>query len=155
MAVETAFTTAMTRIRTASRDADALVLGGEGVELRFTPLEPPPTAAMVGTEWRLESMLLDEVATAAAGDPATLVLHPDGRFEGSTGCRSFTGRWTETTGRIVATELSMDQTECPPELAAQDSHVTQVLGEYGASIDGDALTLTARGGYGLRYRAGS
>jgi heat shock protein HslJ len=154
MVVEGSFTQAMAQVRTAAREGDDLVLRGDGVELRFTPLAPPPTEAIVGTTWRLESLIEGETASSPAGDPATLVLHADGRYEGSTGCRSFTGRWIEAEGRYVATELAMDQTECPPDLQAQDSHVTGVVGEFRATVEGDTLTITARGGSTLVYRAG-
>lgn len=44
MDVEAAFSQAMQRVRSAERAGDVLVLRGDGVELRFVPLEAAPAA---------------------------------------------------------------------------------------------------------------
>lgn len=52
--------------------------------------------------------------------------------------------------------MAMDERECPPDLAAQDSHVTSVLGDgftIDLSVDGQVLSLVASGGLELEYRA--
>lgn len=152
MAVEAAFSAALPRVIGAARAGDRLTLTGPGVELLFDRLAPVPLAQLVGTDWVLESMVAGDVASSVGGDPATLRLEPDGTFKGSTGCRTFSGRWIEANGGIRNTELAMDQTECPPDLAGQDSHVVSVLEGYRVTIDGQRLTLTA-GGNGLVYRA--
>ena len=115
-----------------------------GVELVFTGLAAPPIADLVGTTWRLESLSTGDVAVSPIGDPATLVLDAGGTFSGSTGCRQFTGSWTEGTGGIVATTMSM-YGECPADRADQDARVVGVLGGFRAQVDGDRLTLTAQG----------
>lgn len=152
MASESAFHVAMAKIRAAHREGDRLTLSGDGVRLVFAWVEPPPTAEIVGTTWRLDSLITGEVVSSVMGDPATLVLAADGSLTGGTGCRTFTGRWTEANGEILFNELSMDQGECDPALAAQDDHVVGVLGDgFRAAVDGQRLTLTSTGNLGLGY----
>ncbi len=74
------------------RDGDELVARGDGVELRFAGLAPPPTAELVGTTWVLETVLVGDVAASPMGEPATLELNEDGTFTGSTGCRTLLRR---------------------------------------------------------------
>jgi len=155
MASEMAYTAALARVDAATMDGDALVLSGPGVSLRFVPVAPPATADIVDRAWSLEAMTEPAAATAARGERATLEIRKDGTFAGSTGCRSFTGIWTEVGNEIVATQMAMDGRECPADLAAQDSHVTSVLGDgftIDLSVDGQVLSLVSSGGLGLQYR---
>ena len=136
------------------RDGDELVARGDGVELRFAGLPPPPTADLVGTTWVLETVLVGDVAASPVGEPATLELNEDGTFTGSTGCRTFSGDWIEQGDQIQAPSLAMDDTTCPAELSDQDDHVVSVIGDgFIPTIDGDLLTLMDPGGIGLVYRA--
>jgi heat shock protein HslJ len=154
MASEAMYLAAMAEVRAASRDGDRLTLTGPGVELVFERLEPPPTAAMIGTTWVLDSLITADAVSSVMGDPATLVLDADGSFRGSTGCRSFTGRYRELNAEIVFAEFAMDGAECPEDLAAQDGHVVSVLGDgFRAAVDGRRLTLTGAGNQGLGYHA--
>jgi heat shock protein HslJ len=154
MSIETAYHGALGRIRVATMEGETLVLAGDGVSLRFEPVPPVPTAELVDTLWTLDTLITGEVATSVAGDPATLRIASDLSFEGSTGCRSFDGRLTETGGTLTATEMAMTDQACPPELAAQDAHVTSVLGDgFSPAVEGARLTLTSAGGQGLGYTA--
>lgn len=155
MASEMAYTAALARVDAATMDGDALVLSGPGVSLRFVPVAPPATADIVDRAWALEAVTEPDAATAVGGEPAALEIRKDGTFLGSTGCRSFTGTWTEVGNEIVATQMAMDDRECPADLAAQDSLVTGVLGDgftIDLSVDGQVLSLVASGGLGLQYR---
>jgi len=154
MTAEAAYMAALMRVREIARDGDELVARGDGVELRFAALAPPPTAALTGTKWVLETVLVGDIAAAPMGEPATLELNEDGTFTGSTGCRSFSGEWIEQGDQIQAPSLGMDQTSCPRELSDQDSHVVTVVGDgFIPTIDGGLLTLMDPGGIGLVYRA--
>jgi heat shock protein HslJ len=154
MAAEAAFIDVLPRIRGAARDGDKLTLTGEGVELGFERLAPPPVAELVGTEWVLESLVAGDAVSSVSGDRATLRFDPDGTVTGGTGCRTFSGKWVESNGGITLPEWGMDQTECPPALQSQDGHVAGVLEGFRVAIDGDQLTLSAeRGSDGLIYRA--
>jgi heat shock protein HslJ len=152
MAAEAVFVAALPRVRGATLDGDRLILAGTGVELTFDRLPPVPVADMVGTDWVLESLISGDVASSPAGDPATLRLEA-GTISGSTGCRTFRGRWVLANGGVMPTDFGMDQTECPPQLAEQDSHVVGVLEGFRASVDGQQLTLAGDRGRGLIYRA--
>ena len=153
MAVEAAFSAVLPRVVGAARDGDRLTLTGPGVELLFDRLAPVPLAQLVGTDWLLDSIVAGDVVSSVEGDPATLRIGADGTLKGSTGCRTFSGRWVEANGGITPTDLGMDQAECPPDLAGQDGHVVGVLEGFRVAIDGQTLTLTGGGGDGLIYRA--
>jgi heat shock protein HslJ len=145
MASEQAFMRAIGLVRTAQRDGDRLTLRGADVELVFSNLAAAPSADLVGTTWRLESLSSGDTAVSPVGDPVILVLDAGGTFSGSTGCRQFTGSWTEGTGQIVVTTMTM-YGECAPDRADQDGRVVDVLGDgFGAQVEGDRLTLTAHG----------
>lgn len=154
MAAEAAFVGALDDVRAATLEGDRLTLAGDGVSLDFERLAPPPTAEIVGTTWVLDTLFTADAASSVMGERATLRLEDDGSLSGSTGCRSFTGRWTEANGEIVFTDYAMDQTECDPALADQDGHVVTVLGDgFRATVDGQRLTLSAQGNVGLGYTA--
>ena len=155
MASESAYTAALSAVSEIGRDADELVLVGPGVELRFVPLPPSPTADLVDTTWVLETIFVGDVAASVMGKPATLELRTDGTFSGSTGCRTFTGTWVEDGERIADTSMQMDAADCAPDLLSQDSSVVSVVGDgFVPSIEGDLLTVADPGGVGLVYRAG-
>lgn len=152
MASEAAFIAAMAKVRAASRDGDRLSLTGPGVTLVFEWVEPLPTADIVDTTWVLDSIIAGDAVSTVMGDPATLVLAADGSLKGSTGCRSFTGRYTKANGEILFTDFAMDQTTCDPGLAAQDSHVVSVLGDgFRFTVEGQRLTINSTGNIGLGY----
>lgn len=155
MTAEAAYTAALEGVRRIATEGEHLLLTGPGISLRFDRLPELPTADLVGTTWTLESVFVGDVAASPMGEPATLLLREDGTFSGSTGCRAFDGTWIEGTGQIQATSMAMDQTECPADLADQDSHVVSVIGDgFVPTVDGRLLTLTDPGGIGLVYRAG-
>ena len=154
MAAEAAYTAALAGVESIGGEGGELVLSGPNIELRFSALPPPPTSEVVDTVWVLETLFVGDVASAVLGDPATLELHSDGTFGGSTGCRSFSGEWLERGEQIVAPSWGMDGTECPADLSQQDGHVVSVIGDgFVPSVVGDLLTLTDPGGVGLVYRA--
>jgi heat shock protein HslJ len=145
-AFERAYLDALSAVDRASRDGDALELTGDGVALRFAPMPAWPERAVVGHTWRLRSVttgtvMAGTVTTAAAdrgrggdglGDPAMLYLTSDHRASGSTGCRSFRGRWLRSVGATtVRLRLSG---ACPEHVLAQDALVTEVLGEFTAVV---------------------
>ena len=153
MAVEQAFLNALSRPLTPIREEGTLLLSGVGVALTFEEVRPVPTAALVGTEWVLETLIEGDVATAAGGDPATLRLTDGGEVEGSTGCRTLRGEYTITADTVLFTTFSADG-ECPTALERQDGHVVTVLGDgFTVAIDGGTLTVTSPGPMGLVYRA--
>lgn len=156
MRSQDAYLAALSQTDSVVREEDTLMLRGRTAELRFELLPPPPTADLVETNWRLESLIEGRgpsgVATSA--HPAHLILRTDGTLKGSTGCRRLRGEWIEAGERIVFTSLSATG-RCSKELAPQDSQVVGVLGDgFTASIESLELTIfAARGDRGLVYRA--
>jgi len=156
VASEAAYAAALTAVNAVGLEGEELVLRGDGLELRFAPLPPPPTADVVDTVWVLETLFVGDVAASASGEEATLELRSDGTLHGSTGCRAFTGTWIEQGDQIVATSLAMDDRECAVDDRTQDGQVVSVIGDgFVPSVDGELLTLNDPGGVGLVYRAGA
>ena len=152
MTLEAAYMAGLALVRAATIDGDSLTLEGPNVELQFERLQPPPTAEIVGTGWVLESVIQGDAVSSTVGEPATLMLNADGTLSGSTGCRALTGRYVVSGAEITFNQLATDG-ECPPELAAQDAHVVEVLGDgFRAAVDGQTLTLSDVNGKGLGYR---
>jgi heat shock protein HslJ len=156
---ERAYLDALGAVERASRDGDALELTADGVVLRFAPMPAWPARAVVGHTRRLRSVTAGTVtagtgttpaadrggAGAGVGDPAMLYLTSDHRASGSTGCRSFRGRWLLSEG-VTTVRLRLSGA-CPEHLLAQDALVTEVLGEFTAVVRSRAgateLVLTA------------
>lgn len=168
MALEARYLTALATVDGAEVSADRLVLRGPAVRLDFDRQAPVPTALLVGTTWRLESLLggpglsgtlaPDGVASSVTG-PADLLLRADGTLRGSTGCRPFVGRYVVHGSEVVVTDLdaSIEPVEqCSAETAGQDGHVLEVLGDgFRVRVDGQTMVAEVPGGRrGLAYRAG-
>ena len=63
------------------------------------------------------------------------------------------GRYIITGDQILATDLSTDDRACATGLERQDGHVLEVIGDgFGATVDGDRMTLVSRDRNGLVYR---
>ena len=153
MGLEAAYLEGFARVDTARRDVDRLRLTGPATELEFTVLEPTPDADLVGTQWRLESLIAGDAVSSVFGE-ATLLLADDGAVSGSTGCRSFGGTYTLEGAELTVADLVVDQRACDGQSAGQDGQVLEVLsGPVQVSLSGDRMTLMS-GANGLDYRAG-
>ncbi len=153
-ASEQAYFAALADVEDISVVGDELALGGPSTELIFARQQPAPTADLVDTLWLLDTMIRGETAATVAGDPATLFIDSDGTFTGSTGCRTFSGRYQVFGADVQFNEFGAGETDCPTELRDQDNHVFGVLGDgFTAEVDGPRLTVTSMGGDGLGYRA--
>lgn len=153
---EQLFVEAMDAADTVARDAKRLTLTGPGTELVFRLVPPVDPKPLTGTTWVLESLVDGELAssTVASAEPARLILKDGGTFEGTTGCRSFTGGWV-VAGDVVEVTSMVFEGNCKPAAAEQDSHVASVLGGgFRAEREADRLTLTAEKlDLGLVYRS--
>lgn len=155
MALEAAYLSALTSVDSARMDGPALVLTGPtGFELRFERLEPPPMAELVDTQWVLESLVTGDSVSSVVPQSATLLLNADGSLEGSTGCRTLSGRYKIRGDEVFANEFRADGT-CPAgAMRAQDTHIVGVIGDgFHAAVDGNLLYLGKDDGSGLVYRA--
>jgi heat shock protein HslJ len=158
MAAEAAYLAALRGVDSISGEGKSLVLAGAGVELRFEPLVPPPTAKLVDADWELDTLLEGDVASTPLDPPPTLRLGADGAITGSTGCRSFRGRYVVRGDEVIVTRLEVDDAAtagvCPHEVVEQERVVFDVLGDgFTAEVEDDRLTVTSSGAYGLVYRA--
>jgi heat shock protein HslJ len=153
MTAESAYLAALGAVDTVAASDDALLLTGDGIELRFTPVAPVPGSPLEGTRWVLETVIEGQAASSTV-HTAVLVLDADRTAEATTGCRTITGTWLVEAGALVVDDLITDGSPCPPEVARQDAHVTAVL-QSGPTvgIGEDQLTLTTDDGRGLVYRA--
>lgn len=140
------------------RTGNSLSLTAEDVELIFERVPPPPTSKLVGTAWKLESLIegSGDQGLSISAASADLLLSSDGTFTGSTGCRDLSGKWREDGYEIHFFTMRADG-NCAAELVAQDSHVVEVLGDgFTVEINGDRMIVTdERGAKGLDYRAAS
>ncbi len=151
-ASEQAYLAALPDVRSIDLVDGQLVLSGNVVRLAFDRLAPVPDAELVGTTWEMDTIIDGPAASSVAGDRATLTLRPDGTLVGGTGCRSLSGTWIINGDEVLFPNFGADG-ECPAELARQDGHVVEVLGDgFTVQIDGDRLTVTSRGNLGLSYR---
>ena len=148
---ESAFLSLLGEQLTYTVSGDELTVTHSRGELTFSRVQPVPTAELLDTPWRLETLLVGDTATSVQGEP-TLLLGADGSVRGSTGCRTFIGQHVIDADTVLFTTFSMNG-ECPADLADQDGLIVNVLGDgFTTSIDGDRLTLTSRGEEGLVYR---
>jgi heat shock protein HslJ len=154
MDLEQAYLTALLGVDKAVRDGDRLTLTGAGVELSFTTVPPVPDADLVGTDWRLDTIVDGNSASSVSDRPATLRLGPDGRLTGSTGCNDFGATWQQAGDRIAIDDFAITLVGCGGDLGRQETAVTAALQDgFTATITGDVLTVTGASGHGLVYRA--
>lgn len=152
MQAESAYLAALNEVERWNRQGENLTLTGEAVELTYELIPPTPDAPLVGTTWRLDGLVDGDAVSSTMGDPATLLLRDDGRLTGTTGCRTFEGRYELGDGTVRVTDLTNDDRACPG-LETQDEHVLAVISErFDAVIEGDRLTLSD-GRLGLLYLA--
>ncbi|HSK93153.1 MAG TPA: META domain-containing protein [Candidatus Angelobacter sp.] len=152
MDAESAYLAALADVERWVRDGATLRLIGNEVELTYELVPPAPDAALVGTRWRLDGLVDGDAVSSTMGDPATLELREDGTLTGTTGCRTFDGRYELDGNAVRVTDLANDDRACPG-LETQDEHVLAVLAEgFIHAVQGEQLTLTA-GRIGLVYLA--
>jgi heat shock protein HslJ len=154
MDLEQAYLTALQGVDRAVRDGDRLTLTGPDVELSFRAGPAVPDADLVGTDWRLDMVVDGDTASSISDRPATLLLGPNGRLTGSTGCNDFGATWQATGDDIAVDDFAITLVACSGDLGRQDAAVTAALRDgFTATITGDALTVAGASGHGLVYRA--
>lgn len=137
---------------TYTRTPDTLTVEGPDAMMEFSAIVPVPQAELIGTTWVLETLISGQTATAATGEPATLLLTSAGRIRASTGCRTLGGEYIVDGDSVRFTTFGA-QGDCPAVLADQDSAVVSVLGDgFTVNIEGDLLTLSSQGDESLVYR---
>lgn len=154
---EAAFLAALTTVDSVEIVDTALVLEGPDARLAFAAQAEPEPAALVGTEWALESLLEDADGDGAASSPindATLEITPEGQVVGTAGCNRFHGPGEVDDDVLHAGPLAATRMLCEPAVMDQERHVLDVLqAAPSISLDGNSLTLRTEDGLGLVYRA--
>ncbi len=136
-------------------DTLSLARSGVGTSLTFVRVAPVEDAALVGTTWRLDTLISGETASnSGAMDAAFIEFLDDGTLAGSTGCRRLEGEWVLQGATVQIPILSAidDPTagRCAPDSEALDGAIIAIV-ESGTTVevDGSRVTLTAPGGDGL------
>jgi heat shock protein HslJ len=141
-------------------DGDTLVLTSENTEIRMVDEKvAKPDKPLQGTKWVLDTIIDDTVASSVpAGVTAWITFGKDGVAGGSTGCNSFGSagdNYQADTETITFGDLVMTKRMCGEAAASVEQAVRDVLrGKVDYTIDGDVLTLTAKAGKALQFRAG-
>ena len=132
---------------------ETLTLSSKGVTLEFSLAAEVPTSTLVGTEWRLESLVEGESVSSVLGN-GLLHLNDDGTFVGNGGCADFSGTWEVSDGEVAIEDFTFVDADCPTEYLAQQEHIESVFGEgFTATVEGDQLTLgSLTSDNGLVYR---
>jgi len=120
LASQQAFFAAVEDVNEISIVDNELILSGGATQLRFTRAAAFPVDGVIGKRWLLREIRANEVVLEAKGEPALLMMSPDGSVTGSTGCRGFTGTYIIVGNEAVFTNFSMDGTACPPERVILD-----------------------------------
>lgn len=132
-----------------------LVLLGPDTELRFDPVQPPEDAALTGTDWQLNSLVMGDGPEAVVSSTMAhgwLRLDDDGTFSAHDGCNELAGGWSLEGDELHLVDVTTTDIGCP-DLDQQTNHVVDVLtGQPAVEIGGRRLQLTAIE-LGLEYRA--
>jgi heat shock protein HslJ len=159
MASEAAYLAALPAVEELRVAEGQLVLRGPDVELVFAAVPAEPDAALVGTPWRLESLVWglgpDGAVSPAIGE-ATLLLGEDGTISGSTGCNRFSGGYELDGTTLTAGPLATTRMACEEALMDQERAVLDVLdaGPLELTLDGSTLRVAGTDDRALDYRAG-
>lgn len=88
-----------------------------------------PDATLEGPRHKIVSYLKGDGLYSVLSGSGTALQFKDGRVEGSTGCRSFTGRYSLEGTALKVHEIVPAQTPapCAPELADQDEGIVAAL----------------------------
>lgn len=130
-----------------------LEMTGTSGELVFTSDQPADAASIVGLTWILETLSEADMAWTPVGNKALLRLNDDGTLEGSTGCRTLSGRWIESGAEISFPDFAAEGA-CDAAVVGQDRFVVAVLaGGFRPTVEGRLLTIEATDNRALVYRA--
>lgn len=137
-------------------EGDVLVLEGGSVVATLRDrqsVEPDPP--LVGTRWRLVSIIEGEAVRSVPDDVVSTIEFTDqGRVDVQPGCNRGGGAYETTDGMIAFGPIALTRMACPGAPDEVEQAVVGLLsGEVAYEVDAGALTLRA-GDLGLQYRAG-
>jgi heat shock protein HslJ len=152
LGLEDTYLQAIRAVSDVQQKGDTLTLSGEAVQLVFHPLPPVPVEALVDTTWVLDSMTFVGTASPVLGK-STLRLDSDGSVVGSTGCRRFFGRWSESGGQVEFNPLRTSEVTCANRWHRQDATVLTMGDGFDAHVEGGQLSVSLRDGSTLSYHS--
>jgi len=93
---------------------------------------PSGTIQLAGTSWRALSVMDGPITIRpSSGQNVTLDFGSDGRVSGSTGCNSFSGRFSQSGNRVTIDNLATTTIGCPDEIAGLENAVLEALSVSG------------------------
>ena len=152
LGLEDTYLQAIHAVTGVNQQGDTLTLASEHGQLVFHPLPPVPVAALVDTTWVLDSLTFGGAASPVLGK-STLRLDSDGSVAGSTGCRRFFGRWSESGGQLVFNPLRTSDVTCANRWHRQDATVLTMGDGFVPHVEGGQLRVSLRDGSTLGYHA--
>ena len=137
-------------------DGNTLTLAKDGVRLTLLDRKvADPDRPLLGNRWVVDGVLSGDTATSVPSGVTASITFSDGRVDVETGCNSGTATATIADGSITFSDLSLTKKGCPPDIAALEQAVVNVLkGTASYTIEADALALRS-GAFGLTLRAPS
>lgn len=137
-------------------DGDRVVFSHESTQLTFLDRElAEPPLALVGTSWRVNMFIQDQVAMFSSGSQAQLAFHADDTFLVEGPCNTIEGQFTASARVLAFSDITTTQGACTGE---DDDIVVEHLNEIFASgnvdfeISANQLKLQ-RGAIGLGAQA--
>lgn len=126
-----------------SQDLGTLQLLGVDRSARQPTQEPQ---ALAGTSWKV-----DDVASGGVIDSANITLNfdEDGRVDGSSGCNSYMGDYSQSGNELELGQLAGTLMACPPALMDIERKFLDILGgavDYSIDPDMGGLTITSADG---------
>jgi heat shock protein HslJ len=143
---------------TVALTGDDLTLATATEQLRLQDRRvADPDRPLVGTAWRVESIITpDAVTSVAGGEKAAFTFAVDGRVSGNTGCNQFSGPYQKTADTITFGAIAMTKMACTGGADTVERAVVALFDGRPVTykIEADQLTMTNPDGHGLQLRAG-
>lgn len=126
-----------------NQDLGELLLAGVA---RTAPPPLPGPQALAGTGWQV-----DDVASGGLVDGVNITLNfdADGRVNGSSGCNTYMGSYSQSGSELELGQLAGTLMACPPALMDLERIFLDILGgavEYSIDPDMGGLTITSADG---------
>ncbi|WP_274560278.1 META domain-containing protein [Streptomyces spiramyceticus] len=129
----------------------------KGDTIALTAEKPAAAAPLVGTQWRVESLLDGDTATSLPKDvagKANLVFGKDGSVGGNLGCNNVTGEAKVSGSTLTFSKIATTRKMCPPKIMETERALLKILdGKVKYELRDRTLTLVAADGNGLDARA--
>ena len=113
---------------------------------------PGSGTTLSNTYWKLVAVDEVEYEPADSEHDTHLILRPDHRVTGFSGCNKFSGSWLLEDGRLVIGPLLSTRMACP-DMDSERALLVALDGVVFADITGDVLVITGTDGTELTFKA--